>query len=175
MKLYYHGSPKLFSQLRVQQSKGGPAVFITDDAANAKSYGKYLYTLALDAGTKLFDYRAQSDIARLSARIEALLTTPAKSYGSGNSFYPYTWKSVLEGIKRGDYNHLGQPLVMKALKSLKYDGYYENENGTWSGVEQLAILNPKRLTILKVEEWASPMAARVASRYLRATDLGSNP
>jgi len=169
MKLYYHGSPKLFSQFRVQLSKRGAALFITDDPDNAKSYGKYLYTLELDAGTKLFDYRDPSEVDRLRAVVEGYLAKPSTTYGSGPSFYPFTWERVLEGIKRGAYNAMAQPLVIKALKSLKYDGYQETENDSWSGVEQIAILNPRRLTILKVEEWSDPTAARVASRYLRSS------
>jgi hypothetical protein len=148
--IYYHGSPKRFEQFSLRPNKRGKAIFLTDSLINAQFYGKFIYTVAVDPNIKLFDFQNTKHIEDLQNWVENYLIKQQqkKDYRKRESFHPFTWNKVLVGIKEGKYHFMGQPIITKALKSLKFDGWYEIETG-W---KQLGITNLKKLKILKVEE-----------------------
>jgi hypothetical protein len=55
---------------------------------------------------------------------------------------------------------MGHPIIAKALKALKYEGWYEVE----TGLLQVGITNVKRLKILGVQD--TSLAAKVARRWM---------
>lgn len=151
-RVYYHGSSKRFDQFSVRQSKRGKAIFLTEDPRDARSYGKFVYTLELDASTRLFDYQDPDHIAKLTAWVEAVLNKPTKSedYRTRPSFYPFTWEKVLDSIKKGAYQALGHPIITTAIKALKFDGWHELEN---SHTAQVGIMNTNKIKVLDVHEY----------------------
>lgn len=161
-KVWYHGSDKKFDSFRLNQSRRGSAIFITDDKDEARSYGKYVYTIALDPSTKLFDFRDSTAIIKLDLWVQHFLLEQEKMLPHLRAgFYPFSWGQVLAGIQQGAYQHLGRPIISKALKALKYEGWWEMEN---PHTLQVAITNVKRLKILGVEDMS--LAAKVARRWM---------
>lgn len=146
MSTYFHGSPKQFSQFRLNQSRRGKAVFLTDSHTDAESYGRFVYTVELAANSQIFDYRSSTHMARLNTWVDKFLAK--QDAYRGMSFHPYTRTTVLTGIENGKWHFLSHPIITKALKALKFDGWYEIEGGR----EQLGISNVKKLTILNVED-----------------------
>ena len=159
MPTYYHGSPKRFSQFRLNQWKRGKAIFLTDDFDDAQSYGRFVYTVKLDPGTNIFDFRSSSHINRLTTWVEAYLAKQPPY--RGDNFYPFTQPQVLTGIKNGKWHYLSHPIITKALKALRFDGWYEIE----SGREQVGVSNTKKLEILDVTD-TQAVAARVVARFI---------
>jgi hypothetical protein len=160
-KVWYHGSDKKFDLFRLNQSRRGSAIFITDDEDTARSYGKYVYTLELDPSTKLFDFRDSTALAKLDQWVQHFLLEQEQVLPRLRAgFYPFSWDQVLAGIKQGAYQHMGHPIIAKALKALKYEGWYEIE----TGLEQVGITNVKRLKILGVQD--TSLAAKVARRWM---------
>jgi hypothetical protein len=150
LRIFYHGSDKKFDSFSTRFSKRGKAIFITENKEDARVYGKFIYTIMLDPHTKLFDFRDWTSLQKVKDTISFLLIKEEeKPVQKQISFYPFTTMKAFEFIEEGMFTIMGHPLVIAALKKLKYDGYYEMEN---TRQEQIGILNVDKLTIVSIEE-----------------------
>ena len=107
-----HTSLRLIQfSLKLYANKGGEE--------GAQIYPVYLRIV------NMFDNTNISHLLKLSAAVDAILKKEQArpdAYSKARSFYPYTWKSVLAGIRKGNWDALEQPIVIDALQKAGFDG-----------------------------------------------------
>jgi hypothetical protein len=167
--ILYHGSDKLFDHFRLSTSRRGSAVFLTEDPMDARSYGKFVYTVELPNSAKLFEFGNSQHIAALDAWVTRLLAKQKPYDRNAVSFYPYEWDQVLRGIKEGAWHHFTNQIVTKYIKA-HFDGWYEREGGR----TQIAITNTRVIQILGVQEYPEGQYPGMAQRRVVARYLSSD-
>jgi len=130
-KVWYHGGKKL-SDIKMGKGKFQKTFYITDDPTYAKSHGganSVVNEVILSNDANLADMSKPSD--SLIAEIQtAIAKREAKNipYSKDSfSFYPYSTKEVIQGIKDGKAHFAELPQIKEILKELGYDGQITSE------------------------------------------------
>lgn len=145
--IMYHGSPNKFSSFSNRRIKRGQAIYLTPSKVYAKVYGKFVYTVRV-LSNNIFYFNNNSHFTLLKDKINDVLKKEnQKPYNKGMSFYPFSEQDVLTGIKNGKWHFIEHPITIKALKLLKFDGFYEKEGMD----ENFGYFNHKNLEILSVD------------------------
>ena len=129
-KLYHGGSP--IDKVNLKKSNRDGTFYMTDNPTYAKSYGgsKSVVTeMQLDPKANLADMRKPS--GDLISQIENTIKNKESKnvpYGDKNfSFYPYSTKDVIQGLKDGKAHFAELPQVKQVLRELGYDGQITSE------------------------------------------------
>jgi len=132
-KVYYHGGEKL-TDIKLGKGKFQKTFYITDDPTYAKSHGganSVVNEVRLSSDANLADMSKPSeslitDIQNAIAKREAKNVPYSKD---SFSFYPYSTKDVIQGIKDGKAHFAELPQIKEILKELGYDGQITSEVG----------------------------------------------
>lgn len=145
-KPLYHGSNFDFDRFSFRRHRtGGKAIFLTTSYENALSYGPIVY-LVQPISNKLFKFYDNRDMSKLINKVDKILEREKKKdYRKRRDFYPYTKSKVINSIKEGKWHFIEHPIIIEAIKSLKYDGFFAIEGPNLN----YGYFDPKNLKILK--------------------------
>ena len=146
----YHGSLKNFDKFSKQTIRRGQAIFLSTSKEYASLYGHIVYEVK-PLTTNIFDYRKKDHLDSLSTEVDRILDKEKeKTYDKRIDFYPYTKEKVMTNIKKGRWNLMEQPIIILAIKNLKFKGFFSMDNKD----EHYAFFNPKDLKIIdKIENY----------------------
>jgi len=146
--IMYHGSDGKFDSFSKRKIHRGSAIFLTPQKMVARSYGKYIYEVEVETNN-VFMFNNKNHLDRLEKKVDEILEKENKRpYDKRQGFYPYTRTQIMTGVKRGKWHIIEFPLIIRALKELKFDGFYALE-----GLDQnYGYFDPKNLKIIQQYE-----------------------
>lgn len=114
----YHGGAAI-QEINLNKSRYNKTFYASDNPIYAKSYG---------GDKSVLNEVEISDNAKLADMIKPTEDLIHKiSQATGEDFYPYTKKTVIDGIAAGKAHFAEMPAVKKVLKNLGYDGQITSE------------------------------------------------
>jgi hypothetical protein len=188
----YHGGSKI-DQVNLRKSNHSGTFYVTDDPNYAKSFGgkgSVVNEMTIDPKAKLIDMRkpTEAQITEITKAIEKA-TEKNVPYGDKNfSFYPYSEKDVIQGLRDGKANYAELPQIKQILKNLGYDGQitaevpYAKNIGIWNKdlVKPISNISNNGQKNLPISEGnlgvsASPTRIKSGLETTAPTTLNHNP